>query len=115
MNKYFVLFSTPAATMQDWMTNVDEATRKQQMDQMMTDWKAWMEKNKDAIVEEGMPLGKTKRVTKEGVTDTRNDLNYTMMIQAESHEAAADMLKDNPHFMIPNSYVEVMDVSGPSM
>lgn len=115
MNKYFVLFSTPAATMEEWMKNTDEATRKQQMDQMMTDWKAWTDKHAANIVDQGMSLGKTKRVTKEGITDSKNDLNYSMVLQAESHDEAAQMLTDSPHFMIPNSYVEVMEVSNPGM
>jgi hypothetical protein len=115
MDKYIALFSTPAETMQQWMATTDEATRKAQMDQMMSDWKTWAEAHKDAIVDQGTGLGKTKRVSKEGVTDTKNDLNYSMVVQAESHEAAAQMFVENPHLqMIPNSYVQVMGTMGPA-
>ena len=58
-----------------------------------------------------MPLGKTKRVSKEGVTDVKNDLNYYVIVEADSHDAASAMVQDNPHLRIPNAYIEVMEVS----
>ena len=97
--------------MAKWMTDTSEDDRKKQMDQMMTDWKSWAAKLGSAIVDQGKPLGKTKRVTKAGVTDEKNDLNYYLILQAESHDAAAKMMSDCPHFMIPDSYAEVMEIS----
>ena len=112
MNKYVAIFCIPAAAMQDWMTSVDEATRKEQSDQLMNDWKVWLAAHKDAVVEEGLPLGKTKRVSKGGVEDLKNDMNWFMIVQAESHDAAAELVRSNPHVqMIPSSYVEVMDAN----
>jgi hypothetical protein len=32
-------------------------------------------------------------------------------IEAESHEAAADMFKEHPHFGIPGAWIEVMAVN----
>ena len=59
-----------------------------------------------------MPLGKTKRVDANGVTDVVNDLNWFMIVQAESHDAAAAMFVGHPHLKsIPTTYVEVMDAS----
>jgi hypothetical protein len=111
MNKYFVLFSVPAATMADWAKTVSPEERKKQSDQMMKDWGAWQKKHAAHIKDNGMPLGKTKRVTKGGkVADIKNDLNYYIIIEAESHDAAAEVIKDNPHFMIPDSYVDVMEI-----
>jgi hypothetical protein len=95
--------------MADWMKNTSPEERKSQSDKMMTDWMAWT-KNITGVVDGGKPLGKTKRVTKEGVADVKNDLNYYMIVNAESHDAATAMLKDCPHYMIPNAYVEVMEV-----
>lgn len=115
MNKYFVLFGIPSAAMQDWMTNTDEATRKEQTDKLMQDWQAWMTGHASVIVDKGLPLGKTKRVTAEGVADTRNDLNWYLVVEAESHEAAANLLKGHPHLQITTSYIEVMDASRPGM
>ena len=33
-----------------------------------------------------------------------------MMAWSKAHEAAAAMFKDNPHFTIPTSYVDVMEI-----
>jgi hypothetical protein len=100
MNKYAVIFCVPGATMADWMQNTPEEERKAQGDKLGS-----------AVVDKGVPLGKTKRVTEGGVADVKNELNFFMVIQAESHEAAAEMIKGNPHFMIPTSYVDVMEIS----
>src|SRR4051794_1327732 len=103
MNKYVAIFCIPAATMAQWMSSVDETERKAQSDKMMADWGAWQTKHAANIVDNGMPLGKTKRVTKGGVADPKNDLNYFLVLQADSHEAAAEIVKDNPHLQIPDS------------
>jgi hypothetical protein len=115
MKKYFVLFCIPAAAIQDWMANVDEATRKEQSDTMMKDWQTWMTEHAATIVDKGLPLGKTKRITGDTVSDTKNDLNWYLVVEAESHEAATEMFKGHPHLQIPSSYIEVMDASRPGM
>src|SRR5258708_943059 len=107
--KYFVLFCVPAATMADWMKTTSPEERKKQSDQMMQDWGKWMEKMGSKLVDKGMPLGKTKRVTKGNVADVKNDLNYYVVLEAESHDAAAAMVNDNPHLQIPNAYIEIVE------
>ena len=112
MKKFFVLVCIPAAAIQEWMTKVDEATRKTQSDEMMAAWQKWMEDNKASILDGGMPVGKTKRVSKDGVSDVKNDVNWYMVVQAESQDAAAAMFQNHPHVqMIPSSYIDVSDVS----
>ena len=76
----------------------------------MDAWIAWGEKHKDAIVVGGGPLGKTKRAGPNGVTDIKNTLAGYVVVQAESHEAAAKMFENHPHFTIfPGDSVEVME------
>lgn len=116
MKKFLVLFCLPAQVVKDWIQNVDEAERGKQMAQMMSDWQKWMETHKANIVEgSSIPVGKTKRVTKEGVTDARNEVNYSMVVMAGSHDEAAALFSDNPHFMIPQAYIDVSDASNPGM
>jgi len=110
MNKYFVLFCVPVSTMADWTKNTSPEERKKQSDQMMKDWGTWMEKLGAKLTDKGMPLGKTKRITKGKVADVKNDLNYYVIVEAESHDAAAEMIKDNPHLQIPDAYIEVVEV-----
>jgi hypothetical protein len=115
MSKYFVTFNIPRTVIQEWVANADEATRKEQTEKMMHEWQEWMVTHKDSVADQGLPLGKTKRITAEGVSDSVNDLNYYIVVEAESHEAAAEMLKGHPHLQIPGSYVEVIDASRPGM
>jgi hypothetical protein len=112
MKKFVALFCIPAAAIQEWMSNVDEATRKEQTDKMMQEWNDWMAAHEGMVLDKGLPLGKTKRVDANGITDITNDLNWYLVFEAESHEAAAELFKNHPHIVaIPTAYVEVMDAS----
>jgi hypothetical protein len=74
-------------------------------------WRAWVEKHQAAIVTMGGPLGKTKKVTLGGTADTSNDMGAFMVVQADSHEAAAKLFDKHPHFSIfPGDSVEIMPV-----
>jgi hypothetical protein len=74
-------------------------------------WKAWVEKHQGAIAEMGGPLGKTKRVGSGGIADISNEMGAFAVISAESHEAAARMFENHPHFAIfPGEAVEIMPV-----
>jgi hypothetical protein len=74
-------------------------------------WKAWAEKHHAAIVTMGGPLGKTKKVTQRGVEDASNEMGAFMVVRADSHEAAAKLFENHPHFTIfPGESVEIMPV-----
>jgi hypothetical protein len=75
---------------------------------------AWDEAHKDAIVYEGGPLGPTKRTSADGIADIVNELTVFVVVRAPSHEAAAKMFENHPHFTIfPCDGVEVMPLLGP--
>lgn len=77
--------------------------------------KAWDEKHQDSIVYRGGPLGNTKRTWRDGVADVVNELTAFIVLRAASHEAAATLFEDLPHFMIfPCDAVDVMPLLGPS-
>lgn len=74
-------------------------------------WGAWMAEHKEAVLEVGGPLGKTKRVSESGIADVSNELGAFVVVRADSHEAAAKMFENHPHFTIfPGEAVEVMPV-----
>jgi hypothetical protein len=59
----------------------------------------------------GGPLGKTKRITPQGIEDVSNEMTAFMVVRAESPEAAARMFEKHPHFTVfPGEAVEVMPV-----
>lgn len=73
-------------------------------------WKKWAEKHAVSTVDGGGPLGRTKRVTKDGIADVRNNLAAYTIVEAQSQEAAAKMFLDHPHFTIfPGDGVEIME------
>jgi hypothetical protein len=76
----------------------------------MDAWMAWGRAHEKAIVDDGGLLGRTKRVSADGITDVRNNLAGYTVVEAESHEAAAKMFLNHPHFTIfPGDAVEIME------
>ena len=88
-----------------------ESERKAKEMEGIKAWKAWMEKHQGKVEAVGGPLGKTKRVTAQGIADISNDLGAFVVVHAESHEAAAKMFEGHPHFTVfPGEAVEVMPI-----
>ena len=110
MKKFFALFAIPATVIEDWKKTTDPAKAKAMSDDMMKAWDKWMKDHEKHIVDKGQPLGKTKRVTAQKVSDVRNDLNFYVIVKADSHKAAAELFKGHPHLQIPESSVEVMEI-----
>ena len=54
--------------------------------------------------------GKTKRAAPNGIYDIKNSMTVYVIVQAESHEAAAKLFENHPHFTtFPGDSVEVME------
>ena len=88
-----------------------EAERRAKEQQGMAAWKAWVEKHQAAIVAMGGPLGKTKKVDASGVADISNEMGAFTVVRAPSHEAAAKLFENHPHFSIfPGERIEIMPV-----
>ena len=88
-----------------------ESERHAKQQEGIAAWKAWSEKYHAAIVGMGGPLGKTKKVTQHGIEDTSNEMGAYMAVRADSHEAAAKLFENHPHFAIfPGDSVEIMPV-----
>jgi len=109
---YLAVFlgSKTSAKMAAWNA-MSEAERKAKEMEGMAAWKAWVEKHQGAIQAMGGPLGKTKRVDRQGVADIANEMGAFTVVRAASHEAAAKMFENHPHFAIfPGERVEIMPV-----
>lgn len=75
----------------------------------MAAWQGWMQEHAASIVGTGGPLGKTKRVNKDGVADARNNIAAYCIVEADDQDAAARMFENHPHFAIfPGDGVDVM-------
>ena len=107
--KFFVTYQMPHTELDAWL-KLPETERKTQEQKMQSEWNEWMANHKEAITETA-GVGKPKRVTSEGIEDSRNDLMMYSFVEAESAEAAADMFRNHPHFGIPGASIEVMSVN----
>ena len=108
--RYMALYvSNPAAFEKSGWVKLDEPTRKQREAAGMQAWIEWGERHKAVIVDSGGPLGKTKRTDASGVSDITNTIAGYIIVEAESHEAAARLFENHPHFAIfPGDAVEIM-------
>ncbi len=109
---YLAVFlgSKTSPRMKAWMA-LPEAERKAKEKAGIAAWKAWVEKHQAALVAMGGPLGKTKKVSDKGIADVSNELGAFTVVRAASHEAAAKMFENHPHFTVfPGEGVEVMPV-----
>jgi len=111
-NTYLAIFLGGADTPRgrEWAA-LPDAERAKREQQGVAAWKAWAEKHQADLVEIGGPLGKTKRVSARGVEDVVNAVGAFSVVRARSHEAAAKLFENHPHFTIfPGEGVEVMPV-----
>jgi hypothetical protein len=111
MKKFVAIYIGSATSLKKARWNeLDEAKRKAREAEGMKAWMEWATKHAAAIIDQGSPLGKTKSASPEGLSDIKNAIAAYVVIQAESHEAAARMFEGHPHFTIfPGDSVEIME------
>ncbi|BAM87283.1 hypothetical protein S58_12730 [Bradyrhizobium oligotrophicum S58] len=111
-NTYLAVFlgSRTSSSWKAWEALSEDERRAREREGMAA-WHAWVDKYKDAIAAMGGPLGKTKRIDKAGVNDIANEMGAFTVVRAASHEDAAKMFVNHPHFAIfPGERVEIMPV-----
>jgi hypothetical protein len=110
MPKFMALYvGSPEAFAKSGWDKLDDKTRKEREIAGMQAWGAWQEQHKSIAADQGSPLGKTKRTDKNGVSDISNQIAGYIIVEAESHDAAARLFLNHPHFSIfPGDAVEIM-------
>lgn len=111
MKKFLAVYiGTASARENAGWESMSEKQRQAQQKAGMEAWGQWVKSNQNAIVDSGTPLGNAKRISGQGVADTKNNIVAYVIVQADSHEAAARLFEKHPHFMIfPGDSVEVME------
>jgi len=111
MKRFLAIYlGTPSSPERSKWNSMEDSKRRQAEASGIKAWGDWMVANQAAIVDTGGPLGKTKRTAAQGVSDTKNSMTGYVIIQAESHDAAARMFLNHPHFTIfPGESVEIME------
>lgn len=110
MKKFVVIYRVPVETMEEWKKTTSPEEMQKQGKELGEKMMAWSKKYEKSFVGQGLPLGKNTRMSKDSTKEVTNDLNYLSVIEADSKEAVIAMMKDNPHFDIPTSFVDIMEV-----
>lgn len=107
-SKFLVTYHIPTQVMDDWM-KLDTATRQPQEQAVMVAWQKWDAEHATHLIStEG--AGKTKLANANGISSTRNDVVVCSIVQADSHDAAAEMFKNHPHLTIPEASIQIMEL-----
>jgi len=94
MKTYMAVFTGNPSTFDKYMqTNPDPEKRKAKEREGMDAWEKWGKEHKKSIVADGGPLGRTKRGTKEGIADFRNNLAAYTIVKADSQEEASTSMR----------------------
>jgi len=112
MKRFMAIYIGSANAMKKsaW-TRLDATERAEREAKGMTAWAEWMSVQGDKILDVGAPLGKTVRVSAEGIADTSNNITGYVVVEAESQYAAAQLFEQHPHFSIfPGDCVEIMEL-----
>src|SRR5882724_5077436 len=105
MKKFVALYMAPVGAFDEMMKNPDPKAMKDMSD----GWMKWVDSHKKSFVDVGAPTGKNKRVSSGGVKEVRNEVTGYSVVQADSHDEATKMFKDNPMLQSPGAYVEVLE------
>ena len=106
MKKFLVLYKASSDAFQQMM----KATPEQQKAGMDA-WMKWSQSAGKSIVDMGGPLGKAVRVAPGGAASpVANDLGGYSVMQAESKESLAASMKEHPHFMMPDGWIEIVEL-----
>jgi len=72
-------------------------------------WTAWEARHAASIPDRGGMVGKTMRVTRDGMASAVNPFCGYVVVEADTIEAAARLFENHPHFAIfPGDGVDVM-------
>jgi hypothetical protein len=98
MKKFMVIYHAPQSADQNMQMGPEDGKKE------MEKWMTWANKIGTGLVDLGTPLGNGKKVTKSGSTQAsdKNVVGYSVL-QAESMEAALEMVKDHPHLSMPGA------------
>lgn len=78
-------------------------------------WQDWEKRNAGSLPNLGGMVGKTLRVSKDGIGPHTNQFCGYVIVEAETIEAAAEIFRDHPHINVfPGDGVDIMPfLTGP--
>jgi hypothetical protein len=105
MARFMVLYNSPASAA-EMMANATPEEAQAGMDE----WMAWSQRNGDSVVDLGMPLGPSMRVTPDSAEAGSTQASGYSFVEAGSLDEAATMVKDHPHLKTPGGTIDVLEI-----
>nr|BDT29701.1 YciI family protein [Bacteriovorax sp. HI3] len=89
----------------------EQKSRLDQGPELLAKWSA---KYQAQVIYDGGHLGEvTKQVDNKGIRDIPSQMGTFLIVQAKSHEEAAEMFVEHPHFAVfPGNGVEIIEQTG---
>lgn len=92
----------------------DEPDKSELSDDEQTEflnaWARWARENEAALVDNGAPLFRKKRVTAEGSADFVDSKTGYAIVEAPSHDEAVRIFSGHPHLrLITGNWIEVLE------
>jgi hypothetical protein len=106
MKKFLVLYRMDMAAMKKMMETTSAEDRKKSM----AEWGTWMKAHMANFADGGAPVGKNWQVTSSGTSQMSNDIGGYSIVQAERADEAAKILASSPHFKMPGSTCDMMEI-----
>lgn len=105
MSKFLVLYRATMSANEMMASSTPE-----QMKAGMDAWGAWMARVGPVLVDGGSPLGSGQHVEKGATAGSDMQVTGYSMLQADSMDAAVDMLRNHPHLDTPGgASIEVLE------
>lgn len=113
MKKFLVLFTCAENSLNhhNWM-KLNQEAKKERLDKGFAATETWMNQYGESIKLKGSSLSnKTITVNSEGVHESPSKLGKFIVVEASSHEKAAKMFLDHPHFKhFPGDGVDILEL-----
>jgi hypothetical protein len=112
MAKFLILFNSKVSA-KDQMANATP----EQMKASMEEWMKWRDEAvKTVKFDWGLPLQAVTRVSNAGVGTSDNSASGYAIMEGDSKETIAELLKSHPHLQRPEATIDVLEmISMPGM
>lgn len=109
MKTFLAVFIGKEDLMKKW-NQLSKEEQQSRTQKGMLAWQQWGAEHQNSIVHMGSPLGKTKRIGNDGISDFKNEICAYTIVKADTHEEAAKMFLNHPHFAIfPGDSIELIE------
>jgi hypothetical protein len=105
MAKFLVLYNSPMSA-SEVMANSSPEEQQAGMDA----WMQWAQKAGDAVVDLGSPLEARTHLESGSTGDSSNQASGYSILQADSADAATQLLAEHPHVHVPGNTIDLFEL-----